>query len=264
MASTWESIASECQSALQAKLPAKWLLPSKPGSEVTNVLDIPRTCGLLSPEQLDITERTATDLVNDLREGKLTAVQVTEAFCGRAAVAQQCVSNLLLVLLLSCLIVLIRRQQVNCLTDYFYEEALERARELDHIFRTTGKTVGPLHGLPLAVKEHHSQKSKANSMGIVACHDKIAEEDSSIIKLFKGAGCIPYVRTCMPQTGMQLQTVSNLWGRTLNPFNRNFSAGGSSGGDSSLVAMHGSPLSLSTDIGAFQTPSIHIPPANDS
>lgn len=53
----------------------------------------------------------------------------------------------------------------------------------------------------------------------------------------------------MPQTGMFLETWSNLWGRTLNPFNRNFSAGGSSGGDGALIAMRGAPFCPSTDIG---------------
>lgn len=53
----------------------------------------------------------------------------------------------------------------------------------------------------------------------------------------------------MPQAGMMLQTVSPLWGRTLNPYNKNFSAGGSSGGDGALVAMRGSPFCPSTDIG---------------
>jgi amidase len=48
---------------------------------------------------------------------------------------------------------------------------------------------------------------------------------------------------------MFLETWSNLWGRTLNPFNTNFSAGGSSGGDGSLVAMRGAPFCPSTDIG---------------
>jgi amidase len=58
-----------------------------------------------------------------------------------------------------------------------------------------------------------------------------------------------YVRTTMPQTGMFLETWSNLWGRTRNPFNTAFSAGGSSGGDGSLVAMKGAPFCPSTDIG---------------
>lgn len=61
----------------------------------------------------------------------------------------------------------------------------------------------------------------------------------------------------MPQAGMMLQTVSPLWGRTLNPFNTDFAAGGSSGGDGSLLAMRGSPFCPSTDIGG----SIRAPAA---
>lgn len=60
----------------------------------------------------------------------------------------------------------------------------------------------------------------------------------------------------MPQTGMALETCSNLWGRTLNPFNLKLGAGGSSGGDGSLVAMRGSPIAPSTDIGgSIRTPA---------
>lgn len=61
----------------------------------------------------------------------------------------------------------------------------------------------------------------------------------------------------MPQTGFILETVSNLWGRTLNPFNRSLGAGGSSGGDGALVAMKGCPVAPSTDIGG----SIRAPAA---
>lgn len=53
----------------------------------------------------------------------------------------------------------------------------------------------------------------------------------------------------MPQSGMALETVSNSWGRTANPYNRDLGAGGSSGGDSVLVAMRGSPIAPSTDMG---------------
>ena len=53
----------------------------------------------------------------------------------------------------------------------------------------------------------------------------------------------------MPQAGMALETTSNLWGRTLNPFNTAFGAGGSFGGEGALIAMHGSPISPSSDIG---------------
>lgn len=108
-------------------------------------------------------------------------------------------------------------------------------------------------------------------MGFVSWHDRKVGSDASVVRLFRTAGgrrdnqpltmfrqvfadaarnpAIPFARTTMPQTGMLLETVSNLYGRTMNPFNRGFSAGGSSGGDGSLVAMHGSPFCPSTDIG---------------
>lgn len=61
----------------------------------------------------------------------------------------------------------------------------------------------------------------------------------------------------MPQSGMAIETVSNLWGRTLNPYNTALSAGGSSGGDAVLVALKGTPVTPSTDLGG----SIRVPAA---
>jgi Asp-tRNA(Asn)/Glu-tRNA(Gln) amidotransferase A subunit family amidase len=56
------------------------------------------------------------------------------------------------------------------------------------------------------------------------------------------AGAVFYVRTTMPQTGMHLETSSNIYGVTLNPYNLSLSAGGSSGGESAIVALRGSVL----------------------
>lgn len=55
-------------------------------------------------------------------------------------------------------------------------------------------------------------------------------------------GCVFYARTTQPQAVMHLETNSNLWGRTVNPYNRNLTPGGSSGGESALVGMRGSVL----------------------
>ncbi|RDL30015.1 putative Amidase [Venustampulla echinocandica] len=222
---SFQSIASSCQSAVLEAIPSKWRLQGRP--EGTDVRHIPRSCGLMTPQQLLITEKSATELLSELHSGSLTSVEVTEAFCARAAIAHQC---------------------INCLTAYIYEEAIARAAELDEIFAKSGP-VGPLHGLPFAVKDYYQMKGHATTLGYVAWHSKIALTDASIVQLFKKCGAIPFARTTMPQTGMMLQTVSNLWGRTLNPYNTGFSAGGSSGGDGSLVGMRGSPFCASTDIG---------------
>lgn len=65
-------------------------------------------------------------------------------------------------------------------------------------------------------------------------------------------------KTAMPQTGMALQTNSNLWGRTLNTYSTKFGSGGSSGGDGALVGLRGAPAApLASDIGG----SIRAPAA---
>lgn len=82
MPETWQSIAKRKQEQLQASIPKEWLLETKPGANRNNYLDIPRECGLLSDQELDITERhDATALVQELVQGRLKSVDVVRAFC---------------------------------------------------------------------------------------------------------------------------------------------------------------------------------------
>ena len=87
--------------------------------------------------------------------------------------------------------------------------------------------------------------------------DFVPGHDSALVAALRAAGAVFFCKTTMPQTGMALETVSNLWGRTLNPLNRDLGAGGSSGGDSALVAMKGTPMTPSSDMGG----SIRVPAA---
>lgn len=95
MSESWETIASTNQSAVLNAIPTKWHLQERPDPSVTDVRGIPRSCGLLTSKQLGITEMTTSELVRGLHSGALTAVEATEAFCARAAIAHQCVSTYL-------------------------------------------------------------------------------------------------------------------------------------------------------------------------
>jgi amidase len=95
MTQTWSDIASSAQKSLLDSIPAKWRLPQPLDSSLTDVRSVPATCGLLTDQQLEITEQTASELMAQLREGKLSSVDVTEAFCARAAIAHQCVNRIL-------------------------------------------------------------------------------------------------------------------------------------------------------------------------
>lgn len=97
----------------------------------------------------------------------------------------------------------------------------------------------------------------AVTMGYVSRRNNVAKQDSALVRTLRESGAVFFCKTAMPQSGMALETVSNLWGRTLNPFNRDLCAGGSSGGDAVLVALGGSPVTPSTDMGG----SIRIPAA---
>ncbi|KPI42753.1 Acetamidase [Cyphellophora attinorum] len=234
--------AKTAQASVHDAIPAAWRLPeniisaASPGRGGIKVVDIPRTCGLLNKEQLEITEQTATELVARMTAGHLSSVQVTEAFCIRAAVAHQL---------------------TNCLTEFFPEEALATAAALDAHLLETGQPMGALHGLPVCIKDMYDVKGHRTTMAFVGWYDNIATQDSAIVRILRAQGAVIHCKTTMPQTGMMLESTSWLWGRTSNPFNTALVPGGSSGGDGALIAMKGSPIAPSSDIGG----SIRVPAA---
>ena len=86
----WEDIAAERKAQVQDAIPQEWRLKEVPAGD--SVMSVPKDSGILTPEELAITESYAVDLVRDLAAGKLSSVAVTTAFCKRAALAQQTVN----------------------------------------------------------------------------------------------------------------------------------------------------------------------------
>lgn len=210
-------------------------IPALPSQLPQNVTGIPRD--LLSANEISITESKAEVLLSQLASGELSAVDVTTAFLRRAGLAQKL---------------------VNCVTELLPERALQRARELDAYLKEVGRPMGPLHGLPVSVKEHVGMKGLSLTGGFVSWSDRTAEKDAHILTLLWNAGAVFYARTTEPQSIMHLETSSNLYGVTVNPFNTLLTAGGSSGGEGALMGIKGSCLGIGTDIGG----SIRSPAAN--
>ncbi|KAF6524998.1 hypothetical protein HZS61_010793 [Fusarium oxysporum f. sp. conglutinans] len=232
----WQDIAKKSQAKVLNSIPNRWRLDVNQYQNLKDVTNVPYTCGLLTEEQLEITELTATEIVKKVETRELKAVQLLEAFAGRAAIAHQL---------------------VNCLTEWFYEEGLAQARELDEALEKGGHLKGVLHGVPIALKDIHCVAGHASTMAFVSGRNNIVSQDSAVVSALRTEGAIFFCKTTMPQSAMAIETVSNLWGRTLNPSNRDLNAGGSSGGDAVLVAMKGTPLTPSTDLGG----SIRVPAA---
>jgi amidase len=88
---SWEAVSKKAQADLLNSLPAKWTIDAVAFTAVTNVSQIPKTCGILSHRQIQITELTATELAKNIASGQLRAVEVLEAFAARAAISHQLV-----------------------------------------------------------------------------------------------------------------------------------------------------------------------------
>lgn len=210
------------------KVPTKYYIPKDLiDSAGRDVSGIPAKCGILTPAELSITEDyDAVSLAEAIASRKLTAVEVAKAFSKRAIIAHQ----------LTC-----------CLTQWFMDEAVAQAQKLDEHLATHGKTVGPLHGVPISIKDH---MPVAGTKASGACLSSIvhSDEDAHLIRILRELGAVFYCKTNQPQSLMHLESDS-LWGRVLNPYNIDLSAGGSTGGEAALIAMKGSVLGMGSDIG---------------
>lgn len=117
--------------------------------------------------------------------------------------------------------------------------------------------MGSLHGLPLSLKDNFNLKGLDATVGFTAHVGDPAEYDATLATMLEEAGAVFYVKTNVPTAMMIAESVNNTFGRTVNPLNRNLTSGGSSGGESALIALKGSPLGIGTDIGG----SLRIPAA---
>ena len=155
---------------------------------------------------------------------------------------------------------------MNCLHEIFFDAAIEDAKKLDTHFAEHKKPVGPLHGLPVSLKDQFHVKGVETHMGYVGWigtfqgkkgtgREKVFE--SEMVREFRNLGAVLYCKTSVPHTLMTGETVNNIIGYTWNPKNRNLASGGSSGGEGALIGLRGSPLGFGTDIGG----SIRIPAA---
>ncbi|KAL4906382.1 hypothetical protein BDW74DRAFT_176712 [Aspergillus multicolor] len=243
-AKLWQTIRDEKRAEQLSRIPHDWRLqPSQyPAKNRADVRPIATTSGILSERELEITgeKYDATSLAAEIAKGTYTAVETVTAFCKRAAICQQL---------------------CQALTEICFSEAIEKAKKLDEYFeRTGGKTVGPLHGLPMTFKECFHVKGYDASNGYISrCFDP-STTTTPIIQLVEDAGAVVIAKTNVPQTMLVAECENNVFGRTKNPIVNHLSCGGSSGGEGALSAFRGNALGIGTDVGG----SIRLPAAFNS
>ena len=121
-----------------------------------------------------------TAIAEAVRTRQYGAVETLKAFCHVASIAQDL---------------------TNCLTEVCFDEGLRRAQELDRYLEETGKVVGPLHGVPVSIKDHILVKGHDTSTGYIAWAGRtIAEKDAVVVDILRRAGAVIYVKTANQQT----------------------------------------------------------------
>jgi amidase len=231
----YQAISYRKRHILQSLIPKDWLLCQSSNPLPLDLRPLISESNILTSTELSITSSNdATSLAQLIHSRDLTSEAVTTAFCKRAAIAHQL---------------------TNCLSEILFLPAIEQARALDVEQRRNGKTRGPLHGIPISLKDTFNIKGYDSSIGMTSLAEKPAEGNAALVDMLLEQGAVLYCKTNVSQTLMALDSNNHIFGRALNPQNTLVTAGGSSGGEGALIAMRGSVLGVGTDIGG----SIRIP-----
>ena len=169
----------------------------------------------------------ATALAAAIRTRKLSSREATQAVLGRLEAVNP---------------------KLNAVTVVLAEPALAAADRADAALRR-GEAPGLLHGVPVTIKENVDQEGQATANGVVAFKDVIAATDSPQVAAWRRAGAVIVGRTNTPAFSLRWHTDNDLRGRTFNPWHRDRTPGGSSGGCAAALAAGIAPLGHGNDLG---------------
>jgi len=175
----------------------------------------------------DLTFASATHLARLIRAGEVSSFEVVSAH-----IAQIERVNPVL----------------NAIVQFRPEQALEEARALD-AKQARGEIVGPLHGVPFTVKDYMAITGLISTFGTLGLAKNVMQHDCTIVARLRGAGGVALGLTNMPEFGVAIETDNLIYGRTNNPYDLERFPGGSSGGESAIIAAGGSPLGVGGDSG---------------
>ena len=176
---------------------------------------------------------SATDIAAAVRAGEVSALEVVEAHL--AHIHQH-------------------NPSLNAIVTLDEEGARAAARAADEA-RARGEPLGPLHGVPVTIKDAIETAGLRTTVGSPLLADHVPDEDAVAVARLRAAGAIVLGKTNVPVLSAAAQTSNPIFGRTNNPWDVSRTPGGSSGGSAAAVASGMSPLDLGADIGG----SLRIP-----
>jgi fatty acid amide hydrolase len=174
-----------------------------------------------------ITSLTATEIAQKIKACELSAREVVDAHIQRIEQVNT---------------------RLNAVVIPLFDQARKEADAADTAQRQ-GDVLGPLHGVPITIKEQFLVKDTATTFGVLNLKNHRATEDGPLVKRLREAGAIILGKTNTGQLLMYIESDNPVYGRTNNPWSLERSPGGSSGGEAAIIAAGGSPLGLGADFG---------------
>ena len=182
---------------------------------------------------LDLCYMPAHEALRQFRAKTLSPVELMEAVIARAGDVQA---------------------RLQPFTYTHFDEAMDQARKAEAKYARGARTRA-LEGLPIGIKDENDIKGKPTSSGSLILKDYVADRTSVNNQRILAAGGIVHARTATPEFSAAGHCWNRLWGVTRNPWNPDFTPGGSSGGSGASLAAGTSPIAMGSDIGG----SIRIP-----
>lgn len=137
--------------------------------------------------------------------------------------------------------------RINAIVTLMGEQALKDAALADKAV-AAGKILGPLHGVPFSIKDAIDTAGVPTQGGSRIFAGRIPQKDATVVTRMKNAGAIPLMKTNVPEFSAHWESENLLTGRTSNPWNPDRTAGGSSGGESAVIAAGLSPIGVGSDV----------------
>src|SRR2546421_8486815 len=136
---------------------------------------------------------------------------------------------------------------INAVTDLLADSALLEAKAADRML-AAGNARGPLHGVPFSIKDSIDVEGRTTTAGTTGRkYAPPALQDATLVRRLRANGGIPIAKTNLADLLFAFETDNLIFGRSNNPYDLSRTPGGSSGGESALIAACGSPLGLGSD-----------------